>query len=106
MDIFVVLQANYTIIFESIQIRRTRAELEATCTKHKVIGAKYRGRVSIAEISQPAKFSQPAVFSCVDHFLIAFYGFVPKLPLMYFCCFIHFCNFLDSEQYISLSQAL
>ena len=42
MDIFVVFQANYTIIFESIQIRRTRAELEAVRTNQKAIGAKYR----------------------------------------------------------------
>ena len=42
VDIFVVLQANYTILFESTQIRRTRAELKAECTSQKAIGAKTR----------------------------------------------------------------
>ena len=40
VDIFVVLQANYTIIIESTKIRRTQAELEAACTSQKAIGAK------------------------------------------------------------------
>ena len=68
MDIFVVLQANYTIIFESILIRRARVELEVACTNQKEIGAKYRRIVSIAEILQCYEFSQPALFAVLTTF--------------------------------------
>ena len=44
-----------------------------------------------------AKFSQFALFCCVDHFLTAFCGFVPNFPHCILCCFIVFCNFLDYE---------
>ena len=58
------------------------------------------------KFSQHAKFSQPALCCCGDDFLTAFCGFLPNCLHCILCRFIFFCNFLDFEQYISLSQAL
>ena len=102
MDIFVVLQANYTIIIESTQIRRTRAELEAACTSQKAIGAKNRRReehckdFTGCEFLQPTKFCRLRNFvtcpvCCLTTFFTAFCDIFPNCPP---------CNFVVSYFFV------
>ena len=91
MVIFVVLQANYTIIIESTQIRRTRAELEAACTSQKAIEAKNRRREGQCRGFAMSRIFATCTACYLTNFLTAFYDFFPNCPQ---------CNFVVSYFFV------